>query len=185
MRPIAARHLATTAAALLLIGGLAACGSSGNTAGTAPSGSAATGSKATGGSDTSATDTSSATGNAAGGTSDTSASAGTSTDNTAAGNSSGGTSSTDSGGATSVTPAHLVIRGNAVDPATLTVSPGQTIDITNSDAVAHTLVDTKDNISSGTIKAKGTGTLTAPTTAGTYRITDPHHTGTHLTLVVN
>jgi plastocyanin len=90
---------------------------------------------------------------------------------TGSGTSAGGATTDPSSSAASA--ASLTIKQNTVSPGSLTVSPGQKIDITNADSVAHDLIDSKDNIASGAIKAKGSGLLTAPATAGTYRVSDP------------
>jgi plastocyanin len=82
-------------------------------------------------------------------------------------------------------PAKLQIKKNAVSPTKLTVTPGQKVQIVNSDSVTHELVDSKDKISSGNIKTDSTGALTAPTKAGTFKLIDPNHSGTKLTLVVS
>jgi len=109
---------------------------------------------------------------------------------TAAGATSTG-SAGDTGTATpaaSATPAptaKLKIKKNTVSPAKLKVSPGEKIQIVNSDSVTHELVDSKDKITSGNIKTNATGALTAPSKAGTFKLVDPHHSATHLTLVVS
>jgi plastocyanin len=141
------RSAAVGAGALLLMGSLAACGSSSDTA--AP----AAGSTTTGTGTGTATDPG------------TTAPVATPTPAPAA--------------------PKLQIKKNAVSPAKLTVTPGEKVQIVNSDSVAHELVDSKDKISSGTIKTDSTGGLTAPTKAGTFKLIDPNHSGTKLTLVVS
>lgn len=185
MQRITARHLATAATGLVLVTGLAACGNSSTSATTTPSGTVASGTTASG--STVGSGAGSAPGSAATGTT-TGTGAGQATlgnPSSATGNTTPGSTATGTDPAGSTTPPKLTIKANTVSPKTLTVTPGQTIDIANSDAVAHDLVDATDKISSGTIKAKGNGTLTAPSTAGTYLISDPNHTGTKLTLVVS
>jgi plastocyanin len=81
--------------------------------------------------------------------------------------------------------AQLKIKKNAVSPAKLKVSPGEKVQIVNSDPVTHELVDSKDKLSSGTIKTNATGALTAPSKAGTFKLVDPHHSTTKLTLIVS
>lgn len=105
-------------------------------------------------------------------------------------------STNDTGAASTVAPtaptpsptpvgAKLTIKADAATPSKLTVKPGEKIQITNSDKVAHELADTKDKLNSGSIKASGSGSLTAPKKAGTYQLVDPKHSGTKLTLVVS
>jgi plastocyanin len=98
----------------------------------------------------------------------------------------------DTGSAAPVAPAapaaptaQLKIRKNSVSPAKLKVSPGEKVQIVNSDSVTHELVDSKDKLSSGNIKTNSTGALTAPSKAGTFKLVDPHHSGIKLTLVVS
>ncbi|HEX3828532.1 MAG TPA: cupredoxin domain-containing protein [Sporichthyaceae bacterium] len=142
------RSAAIGAGAVLLMGSLAACGSSSDTVASTAAGGTTTGSGA---------DTGSA------------APAATATP----------------APAPAPAPAKLQIKKNAVSPAKLTVTPGEKVQIVNSDSVAHELVDSKDKISSGNIKTDSTGALTAPAKAGTFKLIDPNHSGTKLTLVVS
>jgi plastocyanin len=144
IRKTVRRSAAIGAGALLLMGSLAACGSSSDTAASTAAGSTPTGTGADAGS---------------------TAPAATATATPA--------------------PAKLEIKKNAVSPAKLTVTPGEKVQIVNSDSVAHELVDSKDKISSGNIKTDSTGALTAPTKAGTFKLIDPNHSATKLTLVVS
>jgi plastocyanin len=148
IRKTVRRSAAIGAGALLLMGSLAACGSSSDTAASTAAGSTPTG-----------------TGADAGSTAPAATATATPTATPA--------------------PAKLEIKKNAVSPAKLTVTPGEKVQIVNSDSVAHELVDSKDRISSGNIKTDSTGALTAPTKAGTFKLIDPNHSTTKLTLVVS
>jgi plastocyanin len=86
---------------------------------------------------------------------------------------------------TTAPAAKLTIKSNAVAPGKLTVTPGEKVNITNSDKVVHELADSKNKLSTGNIKADGSGTLTAPNKAGTFKLVDPKHSATHLTLIVS
>src|SRR5437870_3309732 len=70
-------------------------------------------------------------------------------------------------------PATLGIKLFAFDPKTITVAAGQTIAVTNGDAIEHTVTfgapEQKDTRASGaTLAANGAATITAPKTPGTY-----------------
>ncbi len=53
-------------------------------------------------------------------------------------------------------------------PATLTVKPGATVKVTNTDQVTHTLTATKGGFDTGNISAGQSKTFTAPKTPGRY-----------------
>ncbi len=62
----------------------------------------------------------------------------------------------------------ITIRNFAFSPSTLTVAPGATVTVTNTDQVAHTVTDPKGAFSTGDIPAGQSKTFTAPNTAGSY-----------------
>jgi plastocyanin len=53
-------------------------------------------------------------------------------------------------------------------PATLTVAPGATVKVTNTDQVTHTLTASNGAFNTGNIAAGQSGTFTAPKTPGRY-----------------
>ncbi|PZS13439.1 MAG: plastocyanin [Pseudonocardiales bacterium] len=67
---------------------------------------------------------------------------------------------------------------------TLTVKPGEKVTVTNKDSTVHTLTDEGGMFDTGDIEGNATGSFTAPTAPGTYKIKCRHHPDMHGTLVV-
>jgi plastocyanin len=76
---------------------------------------------------------------------------------------SGQSGSTASGGSTAIT-----IKNFAFSPSTITVAPGATVTVTNSDSVAHTVTSKTGGFDTGDIQAGQSKTFTAPNKAGSY-----------------
>jgi plastocyanin len=68
-----------------------------------------------------------------------------------------------SGGGTAIT-----IKNFAFSPASITVAPGATVTVTNSDSVAHTLTSKSGGFDTGDIQAGQSKTFTAPNNSGSY-----------------
>lgn len=64
--------------------------------------------------------------------------------------------------------ASITIHNFMFAPATLTVKPGATVKVTNTDQVTHTLTATKGGFDTGNISAGQSKTFTAPKTPGRY-----------------
>lgn len=62
----------------------------------------------------------------------------------------------------------ITIKNFAFSPATLTVSPGATVSVTNRDSVTHTLTADTGAFNTGDVSPGSTEHFTAPTTPGTY-----------------
>jgi plastocyanin len=62
----------------------------------------------------------------------------------------------------------ITIKNFAFSPATLTVSPGATVSVTNKDSVTHTLTSDTGAFNSGDVAPGSTEHFAAPTTPGTY-----------------
>ena len=62
----------------------------------------------------------------------------------------------------------ITIKNFAFSPATLTVSPGATVSVTNKDSVTHTLTSDTGAFNSGDVMPGSTAHFTAPATPGTY-----------------
>jgi plastocyanin len=60
------------------------------------------------------------------------------------------------------------IQNFAFHPANFTVTPGATITVHNMDSAPHTLTANNRSFTTGQINPGQTGTVKAPTTAGTY-----------------
>lgn len=79
----------------------------------------------------------------------------------------------------------LRIAGFSYDPASLTVAPGQTVAVTNTDAAEHTVTsDEAELFGADDITTAKTGTFTAPTTPGSYPFHCEYHSQMHGTLIV-
>ena len=106
----------------------------------------------------------------------------------ATGSATGGSSSSGSAAPVSSTPAtgtKIVIDNFTFSPDSLTVSPGQTVTVVNSDSTAHTLTATTGKaFDTGTISAGKSGTFTAPTAPGSYPYICTIHQFMHGTLIV-
>lgn len=76
---------------------------------------------------------------------------------------SGSTGSTASGGGKAIT-----IKNFAFSPSSITVAPGTTVTVTNSDSVAHTVTSKTGGFDTGDIQAGQSKTFTAPNKAGSY-----------------
>lgn len=76
----------------------------------------------------------------------------------------------------------LSIRGFAFDPTPLTVAPGATIDVRNSDSATHDV--TADLFKSGDVDQGKTVSFKAPTKPGTYSYVCSYHSNMHGTLIV-
>jgi plastocyanin len=89
-------------------------------------------------------------------------------------------------GATSGAPAAggtaLSIKGFAFNPNPLTVAPGATIDVTNSDSATHDV--TADLFKSGDVDKGKPASFKAPTTPGTYSYICSYHGNMKGSLVV-
>jgi plastocyanin len=80
--------------------------------------------------------------------------------------------------------AHITISGFAYS-GDLTVTPGETIVVTDKDSVAHTLTGKTGGFDSGNVSGNGgTATLTAPAQAGSYALICHYHPNMHGTLTV-
>jgi plastocyanin len=80
--------------------------------------------------------------------------------------------------ATSPAPAASggIVISNFIYTGTLTVKPGEKVNVTNKDAKPHTVTDKAGKFDSGNIPADGgTGTFTAPTAPGTYNLICKYH----------
>jgi len=84
-------------------------------------------------------------------------SSGSSTPTTAAGGSTSGHASSS-----------ITIQNFAFSPASLTVSPGATVTVTNKDNVAHTVTGKSNAFNTGDVQPGQSKTFTAPTSAGSY-----------------
>jgi plastocyanin len=101
---------------------------------------------------------------------------------TACGSSTQGTSNSAAGTAsTAAATATLTIASFTLSP--LTVKGGDTITVTNADAVEHTVTIASEGIDVK-VPAKGQSTFTAPTRAGTYALTCDFHKQMNGTLTV-
>ena len=79
----------------------------------------------------------------------------------------------------------VTIAGYAFAPTPLTVDPGQTVKVVNSDQAVHDLTsDTKGLFTTTALTKDADGTFTAPKTAGTYTYTCSFHLDMHGSLVV-
>ena len=79
----------------------------------------------------------------------------------------------------------LTIQGFAYKPKPLTVTPGQTVTITNLDGSEHTVTSDKDGAFKVDDVSKGkTFTFKAPTEPGTYTFYCEYHGSMHGTLIV-
>ena len=68
----------------------------------------------------------------------------------------------------SATGTHITISNFMFSPMQLTVSPGSTVSVTNTDQVTHTLTATGGQFNTGDISPKVTKKFKAPMHAGTY-----------------
>ena len=68
----------------------------------------------------------------------------------------------------SATGTHITISNFMYSPMELTVSPGATVTVTNTDQVTHTLTATGGQFNTGDISPRETKTIKAPMLAGTY-----------------
>jgi plastocyanin len=75
---------------------------------------------------------------------------------------------TTSGGAAPAAAITIVIQSFAFHPANFSVSPGATITVRNEDSAPHTLTASNRSFTTGQINPGKTGTVKAPTAAGTY-----------------
>jgi plastocyanin len=62
----------------------------------------------------------------------------------------------------------ITIKNFAFSPASITVAPGATVTVTNSDSVAHTVTSKTGGFDTGDIQAGQSQTFTAPNKAGSY-----------------
>jgi plastocyanin len=108
-------------------------------------------------------------------------SGGTTSSSSAPSGSATSNASTGSGAAT------IVIKNFAFVPATLTVSPGETVTVHNEDTATHTVTAVAPHagaFNTGNVTPGQTTTFTAPNTAGTYPYICEIHQFMHGTLVV-
>jgi plastocyanin len=68
--------------------------------------------------------------------------------------------------------------------APLTVAPGATVTVTNSDGAEHTVTADSGNAFNAEVGGKGTTTFTAPTQPGTYAYHCTYHSMMHGQLIV-
>jgi plastocyanin len=110
--------------------------------------------------------------------------------------SSGGTSSpattapthaapSSSPGGGSAGSASITIHNFAFSPATISVSPGATVTVTNKDQVTHTLTAVHGQFDTGGIRAGQSRTFRAPSTPGSYAYMCSIHQFMTGTLVVS
>lgn len=92
-----------------------------------------------------------------------------------------GTSPAGSGSA-----AVIVIKNFAYSPSSLTVAPGSTVTVRNSDTATHTVTSTNNGaFDTGDIQPGGSETFKAPSTPGSYPYICSIHQFMHGTLVVH
>jgi len=85
------------------------------------------------------------------------------------GGSSGSSGSASASGSSAATSAKsLTISNFMFSPMRASVAPGATVEVTNKDAVTHTLTATGGQFNTGDIGPGQTKTFTAPSKAGTY-----------------
>jgi plastocyanin len=95
------------------------------------------------------------------------------------------TEATASAPATGTTGASLKIASFAYDPTPLTVAPGTSIPVKNSDSAEHTVTsDTAGIFLADDIAHGKTVTFTAPTRPGKYTFHCEYHPNMHGTLIV-
>jgi plastocyanin len=102
-----------------------------------------------------------------------------------------GSSAKPAGGATSTTGAAatastITIKSFQFSPANATVKAGSTLTVVNDDGAAHTVTSSGGTtpFDSGTVQGGASGTVTAPTTPGTYAYICSIHNTMHGTLTV-
>lgn len=79
----------------------------------------------------------------------------------------------------------IVIKNFAFSPASLTVSPGSTVTVTNDDSVTHTVTATGAKaFDTGDVAPGKTVTFTAPNATGSYSYICTIHQYMHGTLIV-
>lgn len=78
----------------------------------------------------------------------------------------------------------LKISGFAYSPATLTVTPGQVVTVTNGDSAEHTVSSATAGLFDVNVTRGKPVTFTAPTEPGTYAFTCGFHPRMHGSLVV-
>ena len=83
---------------------------------------------------------------------------------------------------TTVAPVDLAVQNFQF--AAITVKAGGKINVVNKDPRPHTVTADDNSFDSGTVPPSGTGSLTAPTKAGSYPIHCKIHANMHGTLVV-
>jgi plastocyanin len=95
---------------------------------------------------------------------------------------------TGGGAAVSVAPGTVALSGYAFQPATLSVATGTTVTFTNSDSVAHAIVEGQDGTPAAGQTAQtvqpGQSVTHAFTTAGTVMLTCTIHPSMQLTVTV-
>ncbi|MGW2371110.1 MULTISPECIES: cupredoxin domain-containing protein [Kitasatospora] len=80
---------------------------------------------------------------------------------------------------------HITIKDFAYSPASLTVSPGQTVTVTNQDTDGHTLTASDKSFDTGTIAPGATASFTAPQQTGAHPYICDIHPFMHGTLIVS
>ena len=73
-----------------------------------------------------------------------------------------------SGGASGTSNNHITIQNFMFSPMHDSVSPGETVSVTNKDSATHTLSATGGQFNTGNIMQNQTKTFTAPMKPGTY-----------------
>ena len=82
--------------------------------------------------------------------------------------------------------AQIVISNFAFHPATLTVTPGEKVTVTNRDSTTHTVTATGTKaFDTGDVNSGATTTFTAPATAGSFPSICTSHQFMHGTLTVS
>jgi plastocyanin len=75
---------------------------------------------------------------------------------------------TSAGSSASATGDAITISNFTFIPASLTVSPGEVVKVTNKDSATHTLTATGGQFDTGDVTQNQTKSFTAPTKPGTY-----------------
>lgn len=79
----------------------------------------------------------------------------------------------------------LTVKDFAFSPATLTVRPGEKIEVVNQDSEAHTVTSTEGKtFDTGSIPGGGSATLTSPSDTGRYSFDCTFHPSMKGTLIV-
>ncbi|MEV7026201.1 cupredoxin family copper-binding protein [Kitasatospora sp. NPDC093558] len=94
------------------------------------------------------------------------------------------TASTATSAPSSTGALQVTIKNFAFEPASLTVSPGQTVTVVNRDSTTHTVTASDKSFDTGNIAPGATATFTAPQQAGAHPYICTIHPFMHGTLTV-